>query len=149
MYINLMGTIITSVNHRIEARASISTNELDPLLLFEARRVFEPGFYRYIHSPHRTDDNIMYQPFSRYFVQYARTPTLRYISKWTDVYHFKLQHTWFCQHCLWTAPVGLMSLKIAQTLIRRFFVRIFIRKLNCCKFEPSYFCFLPVSSGRG
>jgi len=66
MYINLMETIITSVNHRIEARASI-INELDPLLLFEARRVFEPGFYCYIHSPHRTDDNIMYQPFSRYF----------------------------------------------------------------------------------
>jgi len=66
MYINLMETIITSVNNRIEARASISTNELDhPLLLFEARRVFEPGFYCYIHSPHRTDDNIMYQPFNR------------------------------------------------------------------------------------
>jgi len=142
MYINLMETIITSVNHRIEAQASISINDLNPRLLFEARHVFETRILL-LHQ-HRTDDNIiMYQPFDRHFVQYARTP------KWTDLYHFKLQHTWFCQHCLWTAPIGLMSLKIAQTRIRRFLIRIFISKLNCFKFEHSYFCFLPVSSDDG
>jgi len=75
IYINLMETIITSVNHRIEAQASISTNELNPLLLLEARRVFEARILS-LHQ-HRTDDNIMYQPFNRHFVQYARTPTLR------------------------------------------------------------------------
>jgi len=55
--INLMETIITSVNHR---------------LLFQDRRVFEARIL--LLHPHRT---IMYQSFNRYFVQYARTPTLR------------------------------------------------------------------------
>ena len=143
MYINLTETIITSVNHWIEARASISTNELDPLLLFEARRVFEPGFYCYIHSPHQTDDNIMYQPSIR-----ENTNVEIYI-KVNRPLSFQVT-TYVVLSALLVNSTGRPNVaKNPQTLIRRFFVRIFISKLNCCKFEPSYFCLLPVSSDDG
>ena len=77
MYINLMETIITSVNHRIEAQASITTNELDPGFYSRPGVCSRPGFYDYINTKRMTSDNIMYQPFNRHFVQYTRTPTLR------------------------------------------------------------------------
>ena len=61
-----METIITSVNHRIEAQTSITTK---PGVCSRLR------FYYYINTERMTSDNIMYQPFNRHFVQYARTPT--------------------------------------------------------------------------
>jgi len=149
MYINLMETIITSVNHRIEAQASISTNDLSPMLLFEARRVFQARILLLVTITTSTPNGWQHYISTFWSVFRSIRENANVEMKWTDLYHFKLQHSWFCQHCLWTAPVGLMSVKIAQTRIRRFLVRIFISKLNCFKFEHSYFCFLPVPSDDG
>ena len=72
-----METIITSVNHRIEAQASITTSELDPGFYLRPGVCSRLGFYYYINTERMTSDNTMYQPYNRHFVQYTRTSTLR------------------------------------------------------------------------
>ena len=69
MYINLMETIITSVNRLLLP--------MNPGFYSRLGVCSRPGFYYYINTKRMTSDNIMYQPFNRHFVQYARTPTLR------------------------------------------------------------------------